>query len=94
MAKSKIQKQFTHSDVIQDTSTNITSDNVDSFTETGIFGVWITSGAPWTGRWGVMIVDHSYVQIKQILFTSGGIAYRERNYQTNQWINWKIVSFS
>lgn len=81
--------------LLRSLSSNITSSNIDSFTDSGIYTGYVESGCKYTG-WSVLIVSANLANvIMQTQITNSGIAWRGYNAVTaNTWSNWKGVAFS
>jgi len=72
---------------------NVTSSNVNSFTNNGIFSVFFDGTMPYTTTWGTLIVVSAYPAVcEQIILTQKGIAIR--HYESGAWTAWKKVALA
>lgn len=72
---------------------NVTSSNVNSFTNNGIFSAYFDGTMPYTTTWGTLIVVSAYPAVcEQIILTQKGIAIR--HYENGTWAAWKKVALA
>ena len=91
MASSVIKKDKT---IFRNTSAgNITSNNIDSITDTQILETYFESGTPYVTTWGMLIVSKAINGvIDQCQITPKGIGIR--HYESGNWSTWKKVALS
>ena len=73
---------------------NVTSNNIDSITDTQILEAYFASGTPYAATWGMLIVSKlsSGAVVDQCQITPKGIAVR--HCENGVWSEWKKVALS
>ena len=72
---------------------NVTSNNIDSITDTQVLEAYFASGTPYAATWGMLIVSKANTGvIDQCQITPKGIAVR--HCENGIWSGWKKATLS